>query len=98
MQAEKEREMLASMKPLTADNRKELFKGTTTKDGTTPLNQTSSSTSELTAKMAETHDRLVERGEKLDQLQDKSAALNDASSEFAKMAKQLRDQQKNSWF
>lgn len=40
----------------------------------------------------------MERGEKLNRLTDKSADVSNAAEEFAKLAKQLNDQQKNRWF
>jgi hypothetical protein len=48
--------------------------------------------------MSEVHDRLLERGEKLNKLTDKSADVANAAEEFAKLAKQLNDQQKSRWF
>lgn len=45
----------------------------------------------------ETKHKLLERGEKINQLSDKSADLANAASEFANIARQLNQQQK-SWF
>lgn len=48
--------------------------------------------------LSEAHDRLMERGEKLNKLNDKSADVANAAEEFSKLAKQLNEQQKNRWF
>lgn len=48
--------------------------------------------------LSEAHDRLMERGEKLSKLSDKTAAMASASQDFEKMARQLKEQQKSSWF
>jgi Synaptobrevin len=48
--------------------------------------------------MSEAHERLLERGEKLNKLTDKSADVANAAEEFAKLAKQLNEQQKSRWF
>jgi hypothetical protein len=60
-------------------------------------NETSSNLSGTVNLLNETKDKLLERGEKLNQLSDKSADLSNAANEFAKMARQLNQQQK-SWF
>lgn len=75
-----------------AAQREQLF------EGTTPKSQSQSddvrgTTASTMATMAEARDQLVERGEKLNRLDDKSAKLADASREFSNMAKQLRQQQ-----
>ena len=48
--------------------------------------------------MSEAHERLLERGEKLNKLSDKTADMANSANEFSKMAKQLHEQQKNRWF
>lgn len=50
------------------------------------------------ALMAENRDKLLERGEKLNTLQDKTARMEADAQNFAEMAKQLRKQQESSWF
>jgi hypothetical protein len=44
----------------------------------------------LASSLGETRNAMLERGEKLQNLSDKSAKLVDASSDFARMAKELR--------
>ena len=46
----------------------------------------------------ETKQRLGERGEKLSHLSDKTEELANASANFAKLAKELNEKQRNSWF
>lgn len=48
--------------------------------------------------LSEAQQRLMERGEKLNKLSDKSAEMANAAQDFAKLAKQLKEQQQNSWF
>ena len=48
--------------------------------------------------MSEAHEKLMERGEKLNRLADKSAETAQAADEFAKMARQLNESQRRSWF
>jgi hypothetical protein len=49
--------------------------------------------------MSETHNKLLERGEKLSKAAIKSEELSNQANDFAKLAKQLADQQKaNRWF
>lgn len=49
--------------------------------------------------MGETHNKLLERGEKLSKAAIKSEELSNQANDFAKLAKQLADQQKaNRWF
>ena len=50
------------------------------------------------ASLAETRNALEKRGEKLEQLSDKSGRLMEASNEFAKLAEKLKQQQKSSFF
>ena len=47
--------------------------------------------------LGQTRDAVVERGDKLQSLADKSEALNNASLDFAQMAKQLNQQQSSFW-
>eukprot|EP00563_Minutocellus_polymorphus_P001389 CAMPEP_0181033302 /NCGR_PEP_ID=MMETSP1070-20121207/7185_1 /TAXON_ID=265543 /ORGANISM="Minutocellus polymorphus, Strain NH13" /LENGTH=1070 /DNA_ID=CAMNT_0023110721 /DNA_START=91 /DNA_END=3306 /DNA_ORIENTATION=- len=49
----------------------------------------------VTAKLSATRDAFNERGERLDSLAEKTAALQDASKDFASMAKELRKQQES---
>jgi hypothetical protein len=49
----------------------------------------------ITGEVSATEDTLNERGEKLDDLAEKSAELQDASREFAAMAKELNKQTKS---
>lgn len=48
--------------------------------------------------MNETHDKLLERGEKLSRVQDKTEEMANQAGEFARLAKQLNEQQKSRWF
>lgn len=48
--------------------------------------------------MNETHDKLLERGEKLSRVQDKTEEMANQASEFARLARQLNEQQKSRWF
>jgi Synaptobrevin len=64
----------------------------------TKTNASASAVSGTMSTMSEAHDRLVERGEKLAKLNDKSADVANAAEEFSKLAKQLNEQQKNRWF
>lgn len=48
--------------------------------------------------MAEVNEKMLERGEKLSKLSERTADLSNNANEFARLAKQLKDQQKNSWF
>lgn len=77
--------------------------------GATPASDKKSNKDPATAKaqgglsdtmntLGETKDMLLQRGEKLNELSEKTAQLNDSASEFAKLAKQLNEQQKNRWF
>ena len=47
--------------------------------------------------MSEAGERLAERGEKLDRLQDKTARLALQADEFANLAKKLNEQQRSWW-
>ena len=49
----------------------------------------------VTAKLSATRDAFNERGERLNSLAEKTAALQDASKDFASMAKELRKQQES---
>lgn len=48
--------------------------------------------------LGETHEKLLERGEKLSKLSDRSDLLANQANDFAKMAKALNEQQKSRWF
>ena len=48
--------------------------------------------------MSEVKDRLMDRGEKLGRLNDKSGDIANAAEDFAKLAKQLNQQQSRRWF
>lgn len=61
-------------------------------------NTTTSTTSATMSTMNEVAQRLHDRGEKLSKMSDRSAQLADNASEFSRLAKQLKEQQKNSWF
>jgi ABC-type transporter Mla subunit MlaD len=52
----------------------------------------------LAASLAQTRDALNKRGEQLATLNDKSAKMVDASSDFARMAKELRKKSEAGWF
>jgi hypothetical protein len=52
----------------------------------------------LTSSLDQTRDALNERGERLAALNDKSAQMVDASSDFAKMATELRKQSEKGFF
>lgn len=52
----------------------------------------------LASKMGETKDALLERGQKLNTLADKTSALAEQSKNFADMAKELRQQQEKGFF
>jgi hypothetical protein len=52
----------------------------------------------LTASLGQTRDALNQRGEQLTTLNDKSAKMVDASSDFARMAKELRKKSEAGWF
>lgn len=81
--------------PHTADqyaaNRSELFKGHT--PSSAPMTQ-KDGIAGTTATMNEVADRLRERGQKLEKLGDKSADMANAAGDFAKLAKQLNEQQR----
>lgn len=48
--------------------------------------------------LSETHERLLERGEKLARVSDRSELMANQANDFAKMAKALNEQQKSRWF
>jgi len=51
----------------------------------------------VNAEMAQTRDKLVERGERLNSLQNKTAALRDESKSFADLAEELKRSQRGGW-
>jgi len=48
--------------------------------------------------LGETHEKLLERGEKLSKLSERSELMANQANDFAKMAKALNEQQKSRWF
>ncbi len=48
--------------------------------------------------MNDTYEKLQERGEKLNRLADRTDDMVNQASEFARLAKQLNEQQKSRWF
>ena len=48
--------------------------------------------------MSETQELLQQRGEKLEQVSERSEELRDAASQFAQMAKDLNKAQQSRWF
>jgi len=48
--------------------------------------------------MNDTYQKLEERGEKLNRLADRTEDMVNQASEFARLAKQLNEQQKSRWF
>jgi hypothetical protein len=52
----------------------------------------------LSDSLGQTRNALLERGDKLATLDDKSAKMVDASADFARMAKELRKKSEKSWF
>ena len=49
--------------------------------------------------MADNRAKLAERGERLQNIGNKAEAMNDAASDFASLAKQLRDREANrKWY
>ena len=52
----------------------------------------------MTSTLNQTRDSLNERGEKLSSLAEKTGALRDASKDFAKMAKELKESQQSGLF
>jgi len=57
-----------------------------------------SSVDGLSSQLHQTRDALLERGEKLQSVSDKSEALRDQSQEFARLAKQLNERSKGGFF
>ena len=51
----------------------------------------------VNAEMAQTRDKLLERGERLNSLQNKTAALRDESKSFADLAEELKRSQRGGW-
>ena len=67
--------------------------------GTSPSKKPSSTMAKTMHSMGETHEKLLERGEKLSKAAIRSEELSNQANDFAKLAKQLADQQKASrWF
>lgn len=55
-------------------------------------------TSTISSTMNETYSQLMERGDKLSKLSDKTEEMSHQAGEFARLAKQLNEQQKSRWF
>ena len=53
---------------------------------------------DLTASLGETRSALLERGQKLSSLEEKSSQMVDASADFARMAKELRKKSERGLF
>lgn len=62
------------------------------------LSTQQASTNATMGLMSEAHEKLVERGEKLSRMSDKTEELASQASEFARLARQLNEQQKARWF
>ena len=80
---------------------KDLFRLVTGEKVNDKREQKESSVSQLeglTLSMGETRDKLNERGEKLHNLSDKTAALAESSREFSQLAKELRQNQSKGFF
>lgn len=69
-------------------------------DGNANSNQkiAANSLSNASNTMSETMEKLRERGETINRVQEKSAMMADQAGEFARLAKQLNDQQRSKWF
>ena len=67
-------------------------------DNVKPAQQAGGNVSATMGVMNETHEKLQERGEKLSRLQDRTEEMSNQAGEFARLAKQLNEQQKARWF
>lgn len=68
-------------------------------ESSSPAKKPAATMSKSMNTMSETHNKLLERGEKLSKAAIKSEELSNQANDFAKLAKQLADQQKaNRWF
>jgi hypothetical protein len=65
--------------------------------GTKATSSTNKTASGVAASMEQTRNKLAERGEKLERLQDKTAAMQSDADDFASLAEQLAKKNK-SWF
>jgi len=81
-------------------NRTELFAGAgpTLAGATTTGGKTAGGLAATMGTLNEVGDRLRERGQKLEKLSDRSAEMANAASDFAKLAKQLNEQQRRGGF
>jgi syntaxin-binding protein 5 len=79
------------------NDKKELFNGSSSKSRS-PSDSKTGSIGAVQNDLAEAHNKLLERGEKINRLADKSAETARAADDFAKMAKILSENQKKSWF
>lgn len=86
----------------SSNSKAELLRGasssTSSSSSSSNTDHQMSTTNQTMSTMNEARDRLRERGEKLSQLNDKSANLANAAGDFAKLARQLKEQQQNKWF
>lgn len=112
LQEKKNREdMLAKMKPipksnsnaskLYLENRNKLLAEAQANGGeekTDEKGRRGNNTSQTMNVLGETHEKLLERGEKLSKLSERSDLLANQANDFAKMAKALNEQQKSRWF
>ena len=86
------KELLGNAISFPKDKDKEMKKNSTLSSSS------STGTNAAMSTMSEVHERLMERGEKLNRMTDKSAEVSNAAEEFAKLTKQLNDQSKSRWF
>ena len=77
---------------------KSLLFGSSTQNKDKETNEAEKRTNQSINTINEVKERLAQRGEKLKKNLESAERLNDASSEFAKMAKELKRQQQNRWF
>ena len=90
-------------KTTESTERDELFATSSSTPAIAPARRSASSVRakygrEVTSQMNETKDMLVERGEKLSRLQDKSASLENDAADFAALAREIRKQSERRWF
>ena len=91
------------VKTTESTERDELFATSSSTPAIAPARRSASSVRakygrEVTSQMNETKDMLVERGEKLSRLQDKSASLENDAADFAALAREIRKQSERRWF
>lgn len=88
----------ARISSITGDSKGKGASNGNTATATESLAKTQGRGAETMGVLSDTRDKLVERGEKLNRLQDRTEDLANSASEFAKLAKQLNEQQKSRWF